>query len=139
MLPMNLYRMPGGDAARVDRVTSWISRRSPHAIVPDGSSAVPLHGGEGYLDLGDDFGALPVDAAKILFLSFAPRNTAMGALLGALFGAVAGKGGRFKGAAVGALLGGLTGVAATIYAAQNTIATANAAAAAGTIATIRTP
>lgn len=137
---MNLYRTPGGDAARVNEVTSWVSRRSPHAIVYDGSSAVPLHGGEAYLDLsGGGFGALPVDAGKLFFYAFAPRNAAMGAALGALFGVAAGKGGRFKGAAVGALLGGVAGIMATIYAGQNALATAAYSAAAATPATIRTP
>lgn len=113
MLPSILVRdRIRGDAARVDDVTSWATRRSPHAIVPDAEAGA----GPSYTPLGLDAGIWELPP---LVPRLAVSTIAGGLLLGALSGAVLSqKGRRVGGGLAGAILGALTGLLVTSVAVQ---------------------
>ena len=105
MLPSILVRdRIRGDATRVDDVTSWATRRSPHAIIPDAEAGA----GPSYTPLGLDAGVweLPPLVPRILLIAVG-GGLGIGAAAGAY---AAPKGRRVAGGAMGAILGGLAGL-----------------------------
>jgi hypothetical protein len=128
-MPFPLRRDPGGDAARVNSVTTWLVSRTPNAVVYEvpldtpGNRFDPLH-----------FGAGEVGFNTETMLGSHYTTMGLGVVLGTVFGvALAPKGRRARGAGVGALLGGLAGIGAAVVVAQTALLTARQVRVLGTL------